>query len=281
MQCGAGDGDCPGTPCRAFGDTHLTPAWPRERSHGSVQGAAQFHMGACSPQRCPGTSRLRGRWEEASPYLLSLCANTRALLEPPCDAASRKAAKAGRLPSFCLLPSRCGWPCQADGSAPARDERRRQEQLAPSVPGPRAEMLSRAGSSREASEAVTSRARLRLCRAPLGSALTWGVLPAPAPHGGPGRGVGWDQRCPGGDRCLLGTAPKPRADAGTSRTYLLQRGLPVRQRGRSCTLEQLGLGAEEPQGGPCSKPSAAIPGLLLAAWANDLLGNQQTSWKPC
>lgn len=53
------------------------------------------------------------------------------------------------------------------------------------------------------------------------------------------------------------------------------------QQGLSCTLEQLGLGAEEPQGGPCSEPSAPIPVVLLAAWANDLLGNQQTSWKPC
>lgn len=52
------------------------------------------------------------------------------------------------------------------------------------------------------------------------------------------------------------------------------------QQGLSCTLEQLGLGVEEPQGGPCSEPSAPSPVLLLAAWANDLLGNQQTSWKP-
>lgn len=124
----------------------------------------KIHFSTLLLTRSPATGEFWGWWGEASSYLFSLCANTRALLEPPCDAASREAAKAGRLPSFCLLPSRCGWPCQADGSAPGRDERRRQEQLAPSVPGPRAEMLSSVGSSGQADEAVTSPARLRLCR---------------------------------------------------------------------------------------------------------------------
>lgn len=136
----------------------------------------KIHIGTLLLTRCPATDEFWGWWGEASSYLFSLCANTRALLEPPCDAASREAAKAGRLPSFCLLPSRCGWPCQADGSAPGRDELRRQEQLAPSVPGPRAEMLSSVGSSGQADEAVTSPARLRLCRhlcaqGPCGGAL--------------------------------------------------------------------------------------------------------------
>lgn len=45
--------------------------------------------------------------------------------------------------------------------------------------------------------------------------------------------------------------------------------------------EELGLDAEEPQGGSCSEPSAPTPVLFLAVWANDLLGNQQTTWKPC
>lgn len=162
-----------------------------------------FHLAACSPGEVPSTAQPWGRREGSSPYLHSLCANTRALLEPPCDAASREAAKAGRLPSFCLLPSRCGWPCQADGSAPGRDERRRQEQLAPSAPGPRAGMLSSAGSSREANQAVTSPARLSLGRAPLGSALVWGVLPAPGRGVGrinalEGTGASWGQpQCPG------------------------------------------------------------------------------------
>lgn len=170
-QCGAGDGDGSGTPSRGFRDTHPTP----RLAQGAVPRLCPGHCPGCpgarSPGEVPSTAGLRGRRGEASPYLLSLCANTRAFLEPPCAAASRKAAKAGRLPSFCLLPSRCGWPCQADGSAPGRDGRRRQEQLAPSEPGPRAELLSSAGSSREAGEAVTSLARLGLCPAPLGSAL--------------------------------------------------------------------------------------------------------------
>lgn len=130
----------------------------------------EIHIGTRPSHEVPSHGQASGAVGEKHPLIsFSLCANTRALLEPPCDAASRKAAKAGRLPSFCLLPSRCGWPCQADGSAPGRDERRRQEQLAPSVPGPRAEMLSSVGSSRQANEAATSPARLRLCWAPLGS----------------------------------------------------------------------------------------------------------------
>jgi len=140
------------------------PCWSRERSHVSVP------VGTHPSQEVPSHGRASGAVGEKHPLIsLSLHANTRALLEPPCDAASRKAAKTGRLPSFCLLPSRCGWPCQADGSAPGRDKRRRQEQLAPSAPGPRPEMLSSVGSSRQANEAVTSPARLRLCWAPWGS----------------------------------------------------------------------------------------------------------------
>lgn len=47
-----------------------------------------------------------------------------------------------------------------------------------------------------------------------------------------------------------------------------------------CTLEQLGHSGKEPQGGPFSEPSAPILSLLLAAWPNEPLGDQQSNWKP-
>lgn len=142
----------------------------------------------------------------------------------------------------------------------------------------------RCGSAREAGEALTSPASLGLCRAPLGSALTWGVLPAPASRGHPGRGAGRDQQCPGGDRCLLGTTPKPWADVGASRTPLRSPVRCARLRGLSCTLQQLGLGAEEPQGGSCPEPSAPsqfcslLPGLMICWAINRPVGNHVRAW---
>lgn len=118
------------------------PGWSGELSHGSAHGRTvlipmlpETHAGTCPSHRVLSHGQSSGQWGRSIPLsLFSLCEHT-ALPQPLCNAVSRKAAKAGRLPSFCLLPSRCGWPCQADGSAPGRDERRRQEQLAPSIPG--------------------------------------------------------------------------------------------------------------------------------------------------
>lgn len=134
---------------------HSTAVYPGQPCHlcpGCSAGASC--RGGCTAQVLRWVLRISGP-DSPLLYLSALCAHSRALPELQADAASRKAAEVGRLPSFCLLPSRCGWPCQADGSAPGGDERRRQEQLPPSLPGPRAEMLSSAGSSWWASGAVT------------------------------------------------------------------------------------------------------------------------------